>query len=174
MKKILGIIIIALLTTSCIEMSFQNPQPQGISDETSFPEKLRGTYTADSTDTIIISEFNVKYTPNGKTNDLDENISDSLVLRIHKNYFFVNIKDDKYWELYVLKLKRNNLEILTVSNDTTDDNGKLRKITNLEEIYHESGTFDRYLMNPTQDELMKMLKKGIFQKVATFKKVSKK
>ena len=68
-------------------------------------------------------------------------------------------------------LKKNKLEVQSIYLDTISQIEKLRKITSVKEIKHESGSPDRYVLNPTSKELMKMLKKNIFIKSGTFEKI---
>ncbi len=172
MKNLLYLISIIFITSSCIEINFENPQPKGIANEKTIPETIHGKYSMGEGDTLIISKNKISFANDTNDFNFDLYLSDSLIVRTLGKRYFVNIKaDSSFWSLYVLKKNKANLDVLTIYTDSLPQIETMKKITNVKEIYHKTGTLDMYIVDPTQKELKKMIKKDVFVSMGTFYKI---
>lgn len=160
--------------SSCVEVKFEQPQPAGIKAEKIFPVDLQGTYIDENNDTLIINDVTYRF-GNGKTifgggGELSEN----LILKKYKKYYFLSEKNDSLWNIIVVKLKnKNDLKVFIIDGENKEKIEELKKITNVKERYKSEGEIDYYIINPDKKELKKMLRKKIFTEIGTFKKISK-
>lgn len=172
MKKLFYLISIIFITSSCIEINFENPQPAGIANEKTIPETIWGKYLTGDDDTLIISENRMQFIGDTNAFNIDLYLSDSLIIRTLGKRYFVNIKaDSSFWSLYILKKNKANLDVLTIYTDSLPQIETMKKITKVKEVYHKSGTLDMYIVDPTQKELKRMIKKGVFISMGTFYKI---
>ncbi|MBE9481371.1 MAG: hypothetical protein IMY69_06720 [Bacteroidetes bacterium] len=157
--------------SSCVEVKFEQPQPAGIKAEKIFPVDLQGTYIDENNDTLIINDVTYRF-GNGKTifgggGELSEN----LILKKYKKYYFLSEKNDSLWNIIVVKLKnKNDLKVFIIDCENKEKIEELKKITNVKERYKSEGEIDYYIINPDKKELKKMLRKEILTEVGTFKK----
>lgn len=181
MKSVGLIFVWALLFYSCKEVTFKAPQPLGVNQLTEVPAALRGKYqpTAEMTadekkDTLIIESWGYHFTDNNDKDWLNRGvISDSLVVKFYKDFYFVNFRSGDQWSLRLIKQKPNG-EIDFMSIDLSDDTTrpdiikKLSKKMKVTEIKRGDDVF--YQINPTKDQLMALIKEGYFTS-NTMKKV---
>lgn len=115
--------------------------------------------------------------------NLSKFLSDSLVLKKHEGRLILNEKEEEenYWNVYLVeKLNNDNLRLSTIGNFKTKrtPNQKIKYDGNLEDFYsityfQEIDT-SKYLINPTDKEFEKLLKKGLFTKWGEYKKIADK
>jgi len=148
------------------------PQPDGIVSLTKVPIELQGRYFAidsssgEKSDTLIIEAWGYHFQD---TNDKDwlgrGVLSDSLVIKSYKGYYFVNFKSGNQWMLRVLKQKPSGaIEFMSIDlRDDAQINEVIRKISKklkVKEIKSESDVF--YQINPTPAQLVSLIKDGYF------------
>src|SRR5678809_1110778 len=98
----------ALILFSCKEVTFPEPQPKGVESLTEIPAQLRGSYVAadpteDKKDTLIIESWGYHFRDSRDKDWLGKGvISDSLVIRFYKDYYFVNFRADNRWVLRLI------------------------------------------------------------------------
>ncbi|HCR53907.1 MAG TPA: hypothetical protein DIW27_05780 [Cytophagales bacterium] len=172
MKASLLILFWSLVLVSCKEISFEVPQPAGVKPLTEVPVNLRGHYlsyderTGEESDTLIIESWGYHFKD---VNDNDwlgsGHLSDSLVVKFYKNYYFVNFKSEGQWVLRLVRQKPSGgLEFLSI--DIQDDAKRketLKKISKkmkVKEVHHGDDTF--YQIDPTPAQLMTLIKEGYF------------
>ncbi|MFZ1807363.1 MAG: hypothetical protein WAU36_09090 [Cyclobacteriaceae bacterium] len=172
MRTTLLILFWALLLASCKEFSFKTPQPAGIKALTEIPSALQGHYlsfdeiSGDESDTLIIEAWGYHFKD---TNDKDwlgaGHLSDSLVVKFYKNYYFINFKSGDQWVLRLIRQKSyGGIEFLSI--DIQDDAKrkeilkKMGKEVAIKEIHRGDDTY--YQIAPTPDQLMKLIDKGFF------------
>ncbi len=162
-----------LYLASCSEISYKEPQPKGIKSLSQVPAKLQGSYLimedGELTDTLVVM-------PTGYQLGKDElaSLSDSLVMKFYKGYYFINMRNDFSWYLRVVKPQKNGdllyLAMPEVSNE--HDGQKFRDLLaqdiTIVETEIDGKTF--YLIDPTPKKLIQLIKKGHF-KEQTFKKI---
>ena len=168
------IIGITLFLIACSEISYKEPQPVGLTPLNQSPEKLQGKYLvideSENTDTLVITKAGYYI-----GHDEMAFLSDSLVLKYYKGYYFVNFRDNYAWYLRILKLQKNGdllyLEMDAIPN-TEDDKLKFIERLNVVIPVRET-TMDNksiYVIDPSKKKLIGLIKKGYF-KEQTFKRI---
>lgn len=161
-----------LLLVSCKEITFKEPQPAGIPTLKEVPEALRSTYqsfdqtTGDFSDTLIIESWGYRMKDKNDKDWLGRGtLSDTLVLKYFENYYFVNFKSGDQWVLRLIKQNPNgSIQFLAINlQDEVKGKDVLKKISKrlkIKETKHKDDTF--YQINPTQTQLMALIKDGFF------------
>lgn len=166
----LSILILAASVASCTEVSFPIHQPKGEPALAEFPEKLRGMYiTSDSDslrDTLMIATTNYLFfsaKSQQKSDWLGQGqLSDSLVIKEYKGYYFVNFKENDQWLMRVVKQRGNgDITFLTFAIDGT---GKDKLLSELQrelpvETIQVSSSDKYYRIDPTPKKLIQLIKK---------------
>lgn len=164
--------VLLLLLSSCREISFKEPQPAGVKALKSIPENLQGHYlstdqkTGDDSDTLIVESWGYHFLDKNNKDWLGRGVlSDSLVVKYYKHYFFVNFRTGDQWVLRLIRQKPSGaIEFLSVNiGDDASQNEvleKLRKKFTVKEITKDSDTF--YQIAPTREQLMQLIKEGYF------------
>ena len=116
--------LFVLFLASCSEISYKEPQPKGIKNLTQVPSKLHGRYLilddGEQSDTLVVSATGYKL---GK-DDL-ATLSDSLVMKYYKGYYFINMRSDYSWYLRVVKpLPNGNLSYMAMPEISDEHQGK--------------------------------------------------
>jgi len=180
MKSIGLIFVWALLFYSCKEVTFKAPQPAGATPLKEVPSSLRGKYQPtdisddEKKDTLIIESWGYHFKDSDDKDWLGKGvISDSLVIKFYQDYYFVNFRSGDQWALRLIKQKpTGDIEFLSI--DLSDDTKrpeiikKLSKKMKVTEIKRGEDFF--YQINPTQAQLMSLIKDGFF-KSNTLKKM---
>lgn len=174
MKRLFSLFLL-LCFFGCKEVSFENPQPEGKKPLTSIPKSIRGKYLVVgddgqlSKDTVIITEQGYRF---GYFDPIERKahneryeegtISDSLVIKNYKGYYFVNVNEDPEWILRILKPEKNgDLIYMTLEEKKTDFNVYLEKLSS--QIRIDSMTTDKetlYQIDPEPNELVKIIEMG--------------
>jgi hypothetical protein len=161
-----------LLLISCKEVTFNEPQPAGVPALKEVPAALQGSYqtfeqiSGDFSDTLIIEPLGYHMKDKGDKDWLNRGtLSDTLVLKVYENYYFVNFKSGDQWVLRLLKQDPNgSLSFLAIDlQDDTKRKEMLKKISKdlkIKEFQHKDDTF--YQISPTPVQLMKLIKDGLF------------
>ena len=180
MKKVFIYLGLLAAISSCLPVYFEQPQPAGIEAEKIFPKKLQGVYFEEGNDiTIKIDELTFEY-GNEDTILNRGQLSDSLILKKYKKYFFLNLKNDDLWSVYVVS-KKNDIKLLCLTiPDLPEENQrkekkleKLGKITVVKEIPDSDGDVHGYAINPTKKELETLLREKMFVEEWTLKEIEK-
>jgi hypothetical protein len=163
------LLLISLLIGACNEISFREPQPKGKESLTKIPIELQGSYLmkdddGKTRDTLIISPLGYIA---GHNPDEKMLLSDSLVLRTYKGYYFINLNSRPEWVLRVLQRQKNgDLLFLALDRDNkTTFNQLLKKLST--EIEIDSSSVNEsmiYQIDPTPKQLVSFIKKGYFKK----------
>jgi len=169
--RILLIACWALLLYSCKEVSFREPQPAGVAALKEVPVVLQGQFKGiddkgEDTDTLVIESWGYHFRDAKEKDWLGKGvISDSLVLKVYKNYYFVNFRTGDQWILRLIHQKSDgSIEFMSipVEDDAKrkDILKKLSKKLTVKEIQRKDDTF--YQINPTRDQLMQLINEGFF------------
>ncbi len=172
MSKGLLTAIWAVLLISCKEVSFKEPQPAGVTALTQVPKTLQGRYLGvdergGDTDTLIIESWGYHFRDAKEKDWLGKGVlSDSLVVKFYRDYYFVNFRTGDQWVLRLIKQKPDgSIDFLSipVGDDARrkDILKKLSKKFALKEIQRKDDTF--YQINPTRDQLMDLIAEGLFE-----------
>jgi len=157
---------------SCKEVSFREPQPQGVAILKELPPSIQGRYTTpddgndEKTDTLIVESWGYHFKDKNDKDWLGRGVlSDSLVIKYYKNYYFVNFKSDDQWVLRLVKQKPDgSLEFLSINiQDDSKRKEMLRKLSKrfkVVEVQKKDDTF--YQINPTAAQLLQLIDEGYF------------
>ncbi|MFN3839597.1 MAG: hypothetical protein ACK4RF_02725 [Cyclobacteriaceae bacterium] len=165
---------VALLTASCVEISYKEPQPKGKKSLVKVPKSLLGRYHLSENgvmldDVIVIFENGYRLEPKDSLEKVEEFIlSDSLVLKQYKGYFFVNNRATYNWHMRVLKRKKNGeLALLEMDNVPEDEESRKQFIDRLQAeipvIQTELNGSKQYVIDPTPAKLIDLIRKGFFK-----------
>jgi len=169
-----GLSLLSILyLASCAEISYKEPQPKGVKGLSQVPAKLQGRYLimedGELTDTLVIM-------PTGYRLGKDELaiLSDSLVMKYYKGYYFINMRNDFSWYLRVVKPQKNgDLLYMAMPEVSDEQEGKkfrdqLSQDITIVETEVDGKTF--YLIDPSPKKLIQLIHKGHF-KEQVFKKI---
>lgn len=179
MMKNVVIISFLFLAIGCKEIAFREPQPKDRKNLTSVPRSLQGKYVAQkedgelAKDTIIIHSrgyrlgyYNQDERVKHQNNLEDGLLSDSLVLRTYKNYYFVNFLNRPEWLLRVLQRQKNgDIIYMAPEQEGVDFKDYVVKLSS--EIEIDSTDVDGkriYLINPNPRQLVDLVEKGYFSR----------
>jgi hypothetical protein len=160
-----------ILLYSCKEVTFPEPQPLGVKELAEIPANIRGKYlVADSAerdkDTLTVESwgYHVGQVPNPKW--LDKGVlSDSLIVKYHKGYYFFNFRIKERWFLRLLHQNQSgSLDFLSLKMENSEMETALvrdlSKYLEVKKVEDDGDTF--YEINPTRRELTTLIKKGLF------------
>jgi len=162
----------SLLLISCKEVTFKEPQPAGVPALNEVPAGLRGAYqtfdqtSGDFSDTLIIESWGYRMKDKDDKDWLSRGtLSDTLVVKYHENYYFVNFKSGGQWVLRLVKQEPDGaIKFLAIDiQDDTKRKDILKKISKklkVSEFKHKDDTY--YQINPTSPQLMALIKEGFF------------
>ena len=179
MMKNVVIISFLFLAIGCKEIAFREPQPKDRKNLNSVPRALKGKYLAQkedgelAKDTIIIHSrgyhfgyYNADERLKNQ-NDFEEGLlSDSLVLRAYKNYYFVNFLNRPEWILRVLQPQKNgDIIYMAPEQEGVDFKDYVARLSS--EIAIDSSDVDGkriYLIDPNPRQLVDLVEKGYFSR----------
>ena len=180
------ITLILLACISCKEIKFENPQPEGKRVLTSIPRNLRGKFlpmegnAQPSKDTVIIHETGYRFGLYDSADRVREKdpfdaggLSDTLVLKYYKGYYFFNFKSSEGWQVRVIKPEKNgDLAFMDMGKEGVGFDDYLRQL-NTEVNVDSFSVNDNmvYRIDPTPSQLVNLIKKGFFSKVTPLIKV---
>lgn len=164
--------LLTIVFTACTEISYKEPQPKGISSLTSVPEKLCGKYLLDG-DTVIF--FDKGFKAIDKKEDVLY-LSDSIVLKKYKSYYFVSYRQGFEWLLRILKPQKNG-DILMLEMDNVPEDVAQRKLF-IEKLSKETPVIEttvdsvtHYVIDPAPKKLYELIEKGYFKEGKPLKKI---
>jgi hypothetical protein len=165
MKRLSFFLLLSVF--ACKEVSYKEPQPKEVKPLAQIPAKLYGNYLfkddKGNPDTIVIAKkgFYAKSDPK----DLYA-LSDSLVMKSHRDYYFISKNENPEWLLRVIHQEKNG-DISYMSMDYGDNfNIFLQRLsldTRVDSL--EVNGEKLYQIDPSAKELMDILNKGYFKEV---------
>jgi hypothetical protein len=172
MNQLLFAVFFALLLISCKEVSFREPQPAGVQALSQVPIALQGSYVGMSdqgsdTDTLIMESWGYHFRDSKEKDWLGKGVlSDSLVVKFYKDYYFVNFRTGDQWVLRLIRQKADgSIDFLSIPvGDDAKRKEILKKLAKrlaVKEIQRKDETF--YQINPTRDQLMMLIADGFFE-----------
>lgn len=173
MKALIPLFLL-LIFLGCKEISYKEPQPKGKKALQAIPESITGTYLLEdggesSRDTLIVTKHGYLIASDHK----ESLLSDSLVLKKYKGYYFVNINERPEWLLRIIR-RENNGDLTYMSMDDKDESFNelvrdLSREVGLDSM--EVGDEKLYQIDPSPAQLMGLIKKGYFKKTILMKKI---
>jgi hypothetical protein len=175
--RIFSVIILSIFLLSCKEVSFKEPQPKDKKALTAIPKNLQGKFlvvTDDGTpskDTIVITAKGYRFgyfDPEEravKNDEYEEGVlSDSMILKFYKGYYFLSLNENPEWILRVIKEEKNgDLIYMTLEDKKIEFNEYLEKLS--AEIRIDSMTTEQetlYQIDPDANQLVELIKKNLF------------
>lgn len=166
-------IVWVLLLASCKEVTFKEAQPAGVAALKEVPSNLRGVFqafdqtTGDFSDTVIIESWGYRMKDKDDKDWLGRGtLSDTLVLKFYKDYYFLNFKYENQWVIRLIKQYPDGsfeFQSIDLSRDEAKNKELLKKLgkkLKVTEIKKKDDTF--YQINPTPAQLMTLIKEGFF------------
>lgn len=177
MNKVALIVLMLLCFGACKEISFREPQPAGRRALKVVPKKIQGKYLTFlengelSKDTVIILSRGYRFgyfdevPPSNHREGYEEGyLSDSLVLKSYKDYYFLNLYEKPEWLLRVIKQDKNrDLIYMAMEQEDLDFNDYIKKLSteiHIDSIVTENETL--YHIDPTPAQLIELIEKGYF------------
>ena len=175
--RIFCVIVLSTFLLSCKEVSFKEPQPKGKKELTTVPRNLQGKFlviTDDGTpskDTIVITSKGYRFgyfDPEeraAKNHEYEQGVlSDSMILKSYKGYYFLSLNENPEWILRVLKEEKNgDLIYMTLEDKKIEFTEYLEKLS--AEIRIDSMTTEQetlYQIDPDANQLVELIKKNLF------------
>jgi hypothetical protein len=182
--RILLLLMFAVALTSCKEVTFKTPQPADKKELDAVPKNLQGKYLVmteegtPSKDTIVITPKGYRFgyfDPEeraAKNDEYEEGVlSDSMVLKNYKGYYFLSLNEDPEWILRVFKEEKNgDLLYMTLEDKKMEFTEYLEKLS--AEIRIDSMTTEKetlYQIEPDANQLTDLIKKGFFSETRLIK-----
>lgn len=161
-------IVCSIILASCTEVSFPVHQPRGIAALSNFPTELQGRYITSQTDslrdTLFITERAYRFSsalPEERSWLSQAQLSDSLILKKYKGFYFVNFREYDQWLFRVLSRERNG--DLLLKSLALDGPGKDKLLWRLQQeltvqtiVRDSSEKF--YRIDPTPKQLLRLLR----------------
>ncbi|MFZ6014165.1 MAG: hypothetical protein ACOYXT_27735 [Bacteroidota bacterium] len=174
-----SIVLLLFILTSCKEVSFQQPQPKDRKALHQVPKDLQGKYLTIqdngelSKDTVIITANGYRfgyYEPAERAAGNDEYevgvLSDTLVLKSYKGYYFLNVNEKPEWLLRVLKPEKSgDLVYMALEQKDVDFKSFLKRLSaeiRVDSVVLKEETL--YQIDPTPNQLIDLIEKGYFSK----------
>lgn len=175
-QKIILLAIIGLLITSCTNVEFETTVPKNIDIMDEFPKELMGYYLDKENDTLRIERYEFSYGTIGTFGSINGSLkSEEIVLKKIDNYYIFNSKDDtNTWGVIPFTYHKGKLTLYDA--DIKGDNGekvadKIKSITQVNETRNIDGEIVNFIINPSNKELRKMFREGVFSEIMIFNKV---
>jgi len=150
MKNFIFLSAMLLCFTSCTNVLFVNPQPEGIGELTEIPENLQGIYAF--TDSIIVTSNTIG----------EDTLGKSLIVKKRGNFYYLNFLEDSVYSLTVVKVvKCLSFEDFEIFHPKiTDDNKDIFNIVEVKTKTYGSVDSKEYIVdNVSVSQLSKMLSK---------------
>ena len=172
--KTAGILLVTFwccLLAACREVSFPVAQPAGIAALQEVPSPLCGAYvasnekTGERSDTLLIESWGYH---SKDTRDKDwlgrGTLSDSLVVKFYRDYYFVNFRVGDQWVLRLIQqMPDGNIRFMSIdlgADHHQDVLKRLSKRVKLKEVKRGEDTY--YQINPTPEQLLELINAGFF------------
>ena len=184
MRNLFLIFLSLSLFTSCVEVSYEEAQPQKTATLKTFPKALQGQYcmsykdTLNENDTLIITEnyfTKLLITSEGDVKRPSEKmyLSDSLVLKQLDHNYVLNFREKETWIALVIQpIENYGYSILWIDGDNEASVKNMNSITKGKVIKDEEGKIKKYILKPKKKVFMKLLnKEAVFTELCKLKKL---
>ena len=175
-QKLFFTLIISIFISACTTVQFETSVPKETALLPEFPIDLLGTYTNKDKDTLKITKSGFSF--GGKESTLLQ-IKESLKpnkteLKRIANYYILNLREDVIWDVIPFTYIKDELSIYYIGYEDQDEKEVIEKIkqhVQVTEIKNKEGETTKYMVDPTNEELAKMLEENVFIKISVFKKI---
>jgi hypothetical protein len=149
---------------ACSEITFKEPQPRDVKNLHTFPKALQGKYIipkdsgSTTFDTVYIDLSGYRINTPKKPGDwIDSGVlSDSLVLKQYKGFYFLNFYSDEQWIMRTFRQDKTGNVFIYEMN--ISDNAKMEALKekfNPEVIKKNSSTY--YRIDPSPKSLLEFI-----------------
>lgn len=176
MKNIsLGLMVsTALWLGACTGVGFEQPQPAGVSDLIEIPVNLRGTYANGDNDSLVVSTDQIVYY--GMPPQLQFSMkTKDLVFRRWDGFWVVNVKNNKFWEVFLCKDYGDSLVAMYIPGRNTfgmeeafDWMKQHARGRTIDPVVSD-GTYE-FVVNPDSAAFRQIVQKGFFKVSIPLKK----
>ncbi len=176
MNKLL-LFLLGMAHMACNEIVYKEPQPTGIKALVGVPSRLHGKYVMQEEDGDTIVIFKNGFRADNKKEEDILYLSDSLVLKKYKDYYFISLRDKAEWNLRILSLQKNG-DLLMMMMESVPESEDERKvfIENLSKetpvIQNTLDSVTHYLIDPSPQQLYKLIQRGFFKEKKTLVKIN--
>lgn len=182
------LLLFVLTISSCVAVKFKTVQPQNAASMSSFPNSLLGKYIDNESDTMIITKccFDYGNENSGFSDGVDSLVKGELELTKLDDYFVLNHFDETGWIVILIKQKADGFSAYHIEMDSLKEEiqniededikekmviDNIRKISPVQKIKEKDSDDHYYLVNPTPDQLRKMIKAGLFVEINEFRRI---
>lgn len=174
--KNLSCLILFLAAVACKEISYQEPQPRGKKTLQEIPAKLRGKYLlrdekSSEHDTLVVT--NKGYFFSSDSARESAHLSDSLVMKSYKGYYFINMNENPEWILRLIRQdEKGDLHYYTMEKEDRNFNAFLKELgTKIRVDSSEVKGEKLYQIDPSPKQLMGLIRAGYFKEGMLMKKI---
>lgn len=166
-SRVLLVGLCICLLGACTEICYKEPQPKGVKSLREVPSRLQGSYLIQeddkSMDTLMV--MNTGYVIN---NDEVAYLSDSIVLKYYKGYYFLNTREDFTWHLRIVRQEKGGNLVFSAMDQVPEKDEErkafLQRLSSEVKIVEsEVDGKNYYVIDPTPKELMGLIRKGFFK-----------
>lgn len=164
--------ILMLVSASCTNFYFENPQPLDYENLTEFPKKLLGTYIDTEKGDTLISVLPDGFVVSLNGNDVKIPLSNKTILRKYKSFYFLNLRQEdlNLWTVYIVKPgKKKTFDLYDLSNETKPLE-QLKSITEVRQSASEGDETVIFSLNPSLEELDQIIDHGLLKTTKKLKK----
>ncbi len=158
-----------IFMSSCTSICFENPQPVGQKNLAEFPKKLVGLYIDVENGDTVVTIFHDGFTIHLNDENVKILLSEKSVLRKYKSYYFLNLRNDEdsLWTVYIADPGKKKTLVLYDIFTGEDQLEQLKAIT---EVKHKGDAEETFYINPTLEELNRIIKTGLLKPTQKLKK----
>ncbi|MCK4569662.1 MAG: hypothetical protein KAT76_05175 [Bacteroidales bacterium] len=176
MKKLVYILAILFLFTSCDQVVFPEPQPRKVKELKEVPADLQGIFLDKEGDSLFVYEHSFSYYSDEFTSLQNIYLSDSAVLKKYRDRYFyssrIMLNQEYYWLCYILHPfdDGSGFDLYAMDPDDVVKLAKLEEITSKVRDIEEETSY--YLFAPKKKDYKKIISDTIFSKMISFRKIS--
>lgn len=174
MKHVL-LLCLAGMLIGCKEITYREPQPKGVETLHSIPKALHGKYLLPEDSRIARDTLVIESTSYYAASERHEQriLSDSLIFKYYKGFYFVNIQDHPEWLLRVFQQEKNgDIACYMLQAEDSVFNSFIQKLSRQTAVDSTKlPTETLYQIDPSPKKLLTLIKEGYFQKTAVLRKV---
>lgn len=168
------VLLAGVIAFACTEISYKEPQPKGEKSLLEVPSRLHGQYVWQG-DTITFFAQGFRAKEKDKKEDMLL-LSDSIVLRKYKSYYFVSYRSGQEWLLRILKPQKNgDLIYMEMENVPEEEAQRKPFIENLSAetpvIQTTVDSVTHYIIDPSPKKLYSLILKGFFKEKGSMVKI---
>jgi hypothetical protein len=169
MKHGLLVLLFLSLLFGCTEVYFTEPQPLGTKALNEIPPEMQGRFIEpEGKDTVHVR------TRGFDIGDDFMNLSDSMVVKYWKGFYFINMRDSKngLWEVYAAS--KSAADKITVSFIDGEDEKRMKQLGEICTVVSQTdsdGEIDYYILNPSAKEFKAILKENFFDQTIEYTKI---